>query len=141
MHVRVAVLADYASLSTGDKLNVLGIFSNLMAREEPIVHPQMHLVVQFEFDPAEEGRKDLATVLQDEDGQTLLTVQGELLVGRTPRGMPTLVNHIVVLNGLRLPHFGNYVFRIVLNGRTEAEVPLFVTRVAPPTAKQGNGAI
>ena len=47
----------------------------------------------------------------------------------------------MVLNGLRLPHFGNYVFRILLNGRTEAEVPLFVTRVAPAVAKQGNAAV
>jgi hypothetical protein len=132
MRVRIAVLADYASISIGDKLNILGIFSNIVARAEPIVHPQMQLVVQFEFDSVEAGKKDVKIVLQDEDGKDILTVRGEINVPRSPHGGPSMVNQILVLNSTNFPKFGSYEFRVLINDRTEAEIPLTVSRSSEP---------
>jgi hypothetical protein len=126
MYVRIAALADYASIALGDKLNILGIFSNIMARGEPIVHPQMQLVAQIEFDSTEAGKKDMRIVLEDEDGKDVLSVGGEVTVPRAPRGEPSVINQILVLNNTTFPKFGRYEFRILINARLEATIPLTV---------------
>ena len=69
MQLRIGVLADYASISVDNKLTILNIFTNLVATSEPINHPQMALVTQFEFDPSEAGNKSLRIELVDEDGK------------------------------------------------------------------------
>ena len=45
MGLRIGVLADYASVSENNKLNIMGIFTNIMSVTEPIVQPQMMLEV------------------------------------------------------------------------------------------------
>ncbi len=130
MRVRIAALADYASISLGDKLNVLGIFSNVMAHGEPIVHSHMQLVVQIEFDSTEAGNKNVRIVLQDDDGAELLSVNGEINVPRAEYGEPTVINQILVLNNTTFPRFGHYEFRVLINDRVEAEIPLTVRQVS-----------
>ncbi len=128
MQVRIAVLADYASISLGDKLNVLGIFSNILARAEPVVHSQMQLVMQFEFDSTEAGKKNVQILLQDQEGQELLQMNGEIAVPRLPRGESATINQILLLNNTNFPKFGQYEFRVVINGRLEATIPLTVRK-------------
>ncbi len=132
MQVRIAVLADYASISLGDKLNVLGIFSNILARAEPVVHPQMQLVMQFEFDSTEAGKKNVQILLQDEAGQDLLAMNGEIGVPRILHGESATINQILLLNNTNFPKFGHYEFRVILNGRLEATIPLSVRRAEEP---------
>ena len=129
MRIRIAVLADYASVSLGEKLNVMGIFSNISARAEPIVHAQMYLVIQLEFDSAEAGKKVVKVVLQDDDGNDLLSVGGEMNVPRAAHGEPAIVNQIIVLNNTSFPKFGRYEFRVLINERTEEVIPLSVSQV------------
>ncbi len=129
MLVRIAALADYASVSQGDKLNIMGIFSNIMARSEPIVHAQMHLVVQFEFDSTEAGKKDARIRLMDAEGHEVLSLGGEITVAHVPHGQTSTVNQIIALNNVNFPRFGRYEFRVLLNGRLEATVPVTVQRV------------
>lgn len=134
MLVRIAALADYASLSVGDKLNILGIFSNIMARNEPVVHTQMHLVVQFEFDATEAGKKEVRILLADADGHELLSLGGEIAVPRARSGESSTINQILTLNNVTFPRFGRYEFRVLLNGRLEATIPVSVQRVQEPEA-------
>ncbi len=136
MQVRIAALADYASISLGDKLNILGIFTTIMARTEPIVHAQMHLVVQFEFDFTEAGKKDARIVLLDEGGKEILSLGGEITAPRAAPGEAATVNQIIVLNNVSFPHFGRYEFRVLLNGRLEATIPVTVKRVREPESPQ-----
>ncbi|MGE5141065.1 MAG: DUF6941 family protein [Rudaea sp.] len=136
MRVRIAALADYASISLGDKLNILGVFSMIMARQEPVVHAQMQLVVQLEFDPTEAGKKESRIVLVDRDGRELLAMAGEIVVPRAPLGEPAVINQILVLNSVTFPRFGRYEFRLLINGRLEASVPLTVKRVHEPDKPQ-----
>ncbi len=132
MLVRIAALADYASISQGDKLNSLGIFSTIMARGEPVTHTQMHLVVQFEFDSTEAGKKEVRIILEDDDGGELLSLGGEIAVPRARHGEPATVNQILILNNVTFPRFGRYEFRVLLNGRLEAAIPITIQRVQEP---------
>ena len=128
MLIRIATLADYASVAQGDKLNIMGIFSNIMARSEPVVHPQMYLVIQFEFDPAESGKKEARILLADDNGREVLSLGGEIVVPRAPFGQSSTVNQIITLNNVSFPRFGRYEFRVLLNGRLEATVPVSVQK-------------
>ncbi len=130
MRVRVAVLADYASISEGAKLNVMGIFAVIFADRVPAAHPLMQLVCQFEFEAAEAGTKDVKIVLRDEDGKEFFSLSGEMVVSRSPSGEPTLVNQILGFNNITFPKFGSYEFLVLLNGKIEADLPLRVVR--PP---------
>jgi len=128
MRIRIAVIADYASVSLGDKLNVLGIFSSIFARAEPIVHAQMQLVLQFEFDASEAGKKNVQMFLRDEAGQALMSLSGEIVVPRAGHGESAVINQILLLNNTSFPKFGFYEFQVLLNGRLEATVPLTVRK-------------
>lgn len=129
MFVRIAVLADFASLSIDNKLNILGIFRGLSASQVPTMHPQMKLVTQFEFDSTEAGDKQVRIILVDEDGHDLLTVTGDFTVARSEHGRESLFNQIIDLTGLVFPRFGDYEFRILINERMECIIPLAVTQV------------
>ena len=132
MRVRIAALADYASISLGDKLNILGIFSNIIATAEPIVHPQMQLVVQLEFDPGEAGNHAVRVVLNDDDGREVLSLGGEMSVPRAENFQPVTVNQIFVFNNATFPKFGGYEFQVIVNDESRAEIPLTVVRGEPP---------
>lgn len=132
MEVRIGVLADYASISDGSKLNIMGIFTNIMATTEPVVHSQMVLVAQLEFNTSECGEKNLKIVLVEEDGQDIFSVSGKVKIERAADGGPSLLNQILQLNAVVFPKAGQYEFRIVLDGITACSIPLRVVRVSTP---------
>ncbi|MBI3912893.1 MAG: hypothetical protein HY327_01660 [Chloroflexi bacterium] len=129
MKTKIAVLADYASVSEGGKLNILGIFSNIMARTAPITHAQMHLVVQFEFDFSEAGQKDFRVRLMDLDGKEIVNLAGQLQIPQ-PSGFETAnINQIFVFNNTTFPQFGEYVFEVLVDDAIKAEIPVRVMQM------------
>lgn len=132
MRTRVAVLADYASISEGGKLNVMGIFGIIYAANEPIVHSQMQLVLQLEFAPFEAGKKEIRVVLRDEDGRELLNLGGELMVPHIEGGEPAIVNQMLVFNNIAFPHFGDYDYAVSIDGEPVALIPLRVMKANVP---------
>ena len=48
MQVKLAVVADYANVSSEGKLNILGIFDRINVSDLPAAHPQMHLILRLE---------------------------------------------------------------------------------------------
>ena len=130
METRIAVIADYASISHGDKLNILGIFSMLYAQSTPVAHPQMVVVSQFEFEASESGKKTFTTTLIDEDGNVMFSVDQPIELQRPKDSRSMTHNQTLTLNGLVFPKFGVYEFHIVINGRKEATIPLEVVRPA-----------
>ncbi len=134
MQLRIAALADYTNITDNGKLNILGIFSQIHAANVPAVHPQMQFVVQFAFEPIETGDKTIRIVLQDEDGNELLAMQGNLTIPKPNTPDPVVVNQILVLQNVTFPHFGNYEFVIEVDGETiPTQIPLDVLPTnAPP---------
>ncbi|MBI3734627.1 MAG: hypothetical protein HY259_14410 [Chloroflexi bacterium] len=132
MELRIACLADYAGLSIDRKLNIMGVFSNIFAPNEPIIHPQMYVVFQLDFEPAEAGRKAVKIVLQDADGRELVSMGGEIEIGRPTPGQRSTFNQIAQMNGTVFPKFGQYEICILINGRTEATIPLNAIRAEQP---------
>lgn len=128
MNITIAALADFAKIAEGGKLNILGVFSRIHAERVPFVHPQMRLVVRFEFNSSEAGDKKYRIELVDEDGKALSVMDGSFEVERSNKGDPSTINLITRFDDMLFPKFGDYEFRVLLNGRTESIVPFAAAR-------------
>ena len=135
MEVRIAVLADFASITNDQKLNILGVFRQISATQVPAAHPQFKLVFQLEFNSSESGDKQVKIELVDEDGTEMLSIAGKMHVPRQPGGRAALVNQILDFAGFAFPKFGDYEFRVVLDGITACVIPLTVAQVTAPASR------
>lgn len=132
MQVKLAVLADYANVTSDGKLNILGIFDRINLVQVPAVHPQMHLILRLEAHPAERDRSHMIEIrLHDPEGATIFEVKGDIV----PQGEgshPVATNQILTLNNLQLEKIGAYNFVIFINNDLKSELPLHVEFVSIP---------
>lgn len=127
MIVQLIAVADYASVSQGDKLNVMGVFDTIQTRSFPTVHPSLVLVLRLRFSFEDGSREHEITVtLENEDGKRLFKVDGKVGVGTIPAGEFRHHNQIFQLNSVMFPVAGAYVFRVRSAGAVLAEAPLRV---------------
>ena len=100
MKITVAAIADYASISEGGKLNVLGVFDAITAQEFPVRHPHMVFAARLLFEYEDGGKKHAVNVrLEDEDGHKIAEMTGEASVGPVPPG--TWNSHSLILSRIR----------------------------------------
>ncbi len=93
---------------------------------------QGYLVIRLLFHPTETGREHTFQVtVIDEDGHELQTFRGSLPVERNDKLLPGWdqgVHIILGLNGMPLPHFGNYEFSLQVDGQHLGDRPFRVVR-------------
>jgi hypothetical protein len=132
--VTMAILADYAGIAVGGKLNIMGIFDNLVTDSVPVVIPHIYLVIRIEGDIGETEKKfDASINLIDEDGKTILSLPGFLMLSPPPSGkLVTRHDQIFPLFNLKLDNYGSYEFKIFINNELRASVPLSVMHLDRP---------
>jgi hypothetical protein len=141
MQVKLAVLADYANVTTEGKLNILGIFDRIQVARLPAVHPQMQFILRLEAHPAERDRAHgLEIRLHDPDGKTAFELKGEVV----PRGggpVETISsNQIVTINNLNLEQTGEFLFVVFVDNDLKAELPLVVEQARNGASRAPDGA-
>jgi len=130
--LKLALLADYAIISNEGKLCIMGIFDRIHAAQSPITHPAMHLVVTFEADSRDAGKKhSVEFELIDADGHGLFKIGGELFFSPPPLGEVARFNHILNLNNLVFKDFGTYEFKVLVNQEVRGSVPLRLVEARP----------
>ena len=129
MRITIATIADYASVTVGDKLNVLGVFDRIASKQFPARHPQMVFAARFQLE-YEDGNKthNIHVHLEDEDGKTLMETGGELETGKIEPGEFTSKNLIVNLINLKFEAPGNYIF-MVTAGDQSVRIPFRVVQI------------
>lgn len=127
MDVTFAVLADYANVSREGKLNVMGIFDRVFARQLPSRFPPMQLVIRLEARPEELGREHAIRIqLSDPAGAALFDINGDFTPRGPEPGQPVSVNHVVGLADLPLQKTGVHTVVIWINGERKRDVALRV---------------
>jgi hypothetical protein len=137
MDCTFAVLAEYATTSQDGKLSVISIFDSLTTAELPARLPIFFVVARFEAGPAEFGmKKNVETVLLSQDGTEILRMRQEATITRPDiAGIRRTLNVLNAIGGLGFRQEGTYQFAILVDGRTEATIPL---RVAVVGAQDGS---
>jgi hypothetical protein len=138
MKVDVAVVADYANLAEGGKLNVMGMFDRILASSFPTRHAFMVLALRLrvEFDDRDKTHK-IEIGLYDEDGHKWGGGTGEVMVGLVPAGGRGVISQILPFPGIMFPKAGEYHFLLLWDGDEKAKVPLTLAQIptegSPPS--------
>jgi hypothetical protein len=136
MDVKFALLADYALISTDNKLSILGIFDEVHPPTLPFNLPTVYMVVGFEGSSAEGGREFRAEyLLWGEDGNPVFQREAPLRLPPASSAADRVRhNEIMGLHGLPLPAAGAYSFIVRVN---DEERHRTVLRVFPAPRSAG----
>lgn len=129
METRIAVLADYTSVTAEGKLNVLGTFTRITSHDVPAMHPSMVVVWQLEYVGDEAGEYDVEIEFVDADGETLQKISGPMMFPEHKPGVTATQNILFGFVNLVLPKFGLYEFRLRQGPDTKARIRLEVVKV------------
>lgn len=135
MNATLLLLADYANTTADNKLNVMGIFTQIRAVNFPTVHPQMYLVAQLSANPAEYGRKfKFGIRLLDADAtKELVSLDGHGEVPTLDNGQPAVLNFVISLPNLIFEKPGNYQVSLLVDNDEKATYSLDAVLISLPT--------
>jgi hypothetical protein len=127
MKVEIFTLCDAATVDAGGKLNILGSFDRLNAKQVPVTHPQCSLAIKLRFERVEEGQKRLRIAFVDSDGVAVMpTIDAATGVRFLGNDSTSTVSLALNIQQLKLPRFGEYSIDLAVDDRHEASIPLFV---------------
>jgi hypothetical protein len=136
MRVGVFTLCDYAK-GEGLKMNIMGAFNTIFARETPVVYPLCALAAILRFERIEEGPKALRISFIDSDGNAVMpTLTPQINVQFSGAQSEATVQFALVMQQISLPRFGEYSIDLAVDGRQEASTPLYVVQAQAPQGPQ-----
>ncbi|OHB44068.1 MAG: hypothetical protein A2178_01305 [Planctomycetes bacterium GWC2_49_10] len=139
MNIEAFVLCD-AATESGGKLNVLGAFDTVFARELPVVHPFCAVALRLRFERIEEGEHKVRISFVEEDGKNVLPpLDGAVNIHFAPGQPSACANLILNLSGVKFPKFGQCSIDLALDGRFEKSLPLFVRQMPAAGGQQQAG--
>lgn len=146
MEIDFALLADAATVDASGKLNVLGVFDRIQAREFPARHGRISLVLRFSAATGDAGSHEVAIRLRGPEDEELLRLDGRMEVGGGPRPFPdgARMPQVLNLDGITFPKPGLFSFDISVDGRKIHSVPLHLEEAgsaAGPPATGGRGGM
>ncbi len=130
MKVELFVLCDAATDYHG-KLNILGTFDSIWAKQIPAVHPLCAVALRLRFSKIEEGEHKIKISIVDEDGKEVVKpveANVNILFKNAPH-TSTATNMILNLQGIKFPNFGEYSIDLAIDGRHEASLPLCINKI------------
>jgi hypothetical protein len=132
MEVQILSLCDAATVS-GGKINMLGIFDQIYAPNEPIAAPPCAVVIRMTFDRIEEGEKALRLAFVDADGAQIMPDLDANVQVRVPEPAPyATVQLVLAIPQLALPRFGEYAVVLAVNGLEQRRTPLHLLQIPRP---------
>ncbi len=126
MKVLVAVVADHAWVENGC-LSLCRTFDSINADKFPHVLPRMSVALRLLISRSEAGEHKLNISLADSDGKKLMN-SGLNINFQPPVGSVPEASFSFALNGqnIAFPKPGDYVVDILIDGRVEASIPIYV---------------
>jgi hypothetical protein len=110
MKLKILAIADYATVDEiTQKLNILGIFSAIFAREFPARHRRLVVVAKIAAelsDTADERR--LTITLCNDDKVELVQLETSFSIPHGASGIRPDFNAVWEINQLEFPHAGHY---------------------------------
>ncbi|MSU57372.1 MAG: hypothetical protein EXS35_04195 [Pedosphaera sp.] len=140
MNIQVAVLCDAATDDNG-KLNLLGAFDTIYARELPAIHPQCAVALRVTFLAGDEGKRQMKLSFVDADGHAIMPPIDIPVEVALPDDMHFGTrNFIINIQQLKFDEPGLYSVDVSLDGQQQASMPLLVKHVPPPAPPPSEAA-
>lgn len=135
MQLRIFLLADFANLDAGNKLNIIGVFTAIGVQSVPAVHPSLHVVAKVAAELGEfETQRTFKLLFFSQDGTELGKVEGGFVFPRPQeRGGDSEWNFVLGIQQLALPRAERYEFRLLVDEHLLGAVPLDVVLRPNPT--------
>jgi len=126
MKVLVAVVAEHAWVENGC-LSLARAFDSIGSDKFPHVLPRMSVALRVLISRAEAGEHKLNISLVDSDGKKLMNSDININF-QPPEGSVPEASFSFALNGqnVTFPTAGDYVVNILIDGRIEAGIPIYV---------------
>ena len=130
MRLRFSAICDEAHATPEGKLELHGVYHDLSAPGFPAKQDRLVLVLVLEWGREDHGRFRFRADLEDEDGKTSLTVEGETEVRAPQPGSPPARSQLVMpMEDVVFPRAGQYQFRVKVKGQTLEGPGLFLMEV------------
>ena len=128
MKVEVFALCDAATESQG-KLNLLGTFDRLVAKQLPVMHPACAVAIRLRFDTMEVAVHQVRMTMVDIDGKTIFDGMNASIHPRIPSDLSSVaVNLIMQIQRLKFEDFGEYALHLEVDRQIVANLPLTVAK-------------
>jgi len=129
MKTELFALCDFAA-DYGGKLNIIGVFDSIFAKQMPAVHAHCCIAVKLRFEKIEEGPKRLRLSLTDVDGKSILPPFEIPITVSMPNDIHTNTIQVVAnIDGLKIERFGEYSINLAVDSRHEASIPFFARQM------------
>jgi len=129
MDVEAFLLCDAATDQRG-KLNVLGAFDTIFAKQVPTVHPACAVAARLRFSKIEQGEHAVRICVIDQDGKEVVPkLEGKVSVRVGDEAGSAALNLILNFQRVKLPEYGEYRVDLAVDGEQKASLPLFVRSV------------
>ena len=129
MEIEAFLLCDAATDQRG-KLNVLGAFDSIYARQLPAVHPACAVVARIRFERSESGEHPVKLIIIDEDGNSIgPKLEGNVNVNVGENVESMAVNLILNMHRMKLEKYGRYRIDLTINDLHAAELPFNLREV------------
>lgn len=129
MNIEIFALCDAATDYNG-RLNLLGTFDSIRAKQFPVAHPHCAVALRVRFDSIEEGEHAVRISIIDEDGKSIgPSVDGNIGVKFPPNFLSVCANVVLNINGMKFDKPGRYSIDLAIDNRYEKSLPLNVVQV------------
>jgi len=117
MKLHYLLSCDYSTLTNDGKAILVGIFDNLLVKEEPtekkpLLHNQMSVVFEIVDAIPNEKRKISLQLIHHDSKKVILELKGEV----EPAKDSTKLGGVYQLNTVALPYLGQYEFILAVDG-------------------------
>lgn len=117
MKAKYSFVCEAANVAQSGNINVLGIFTNVIAVQVPCVYPKFTYVANIEFHRSESGKHRFTLSFVDDDGKDIIqSISGHMDVAQN-KGLPSSANLLVELANINFPTAGAYEIDLTIDNQ------------------------
>ena len=133
MNIEAFLLCDAATQQQG-KLNVLGAFDNIWAKQLPVKHPACSVATRIRFEKIEDGNHSVKIQIIDQDGKNIgPKLEGNIFVQTSPELDSSVANLVLNILGLKFEKYEQYRIDLTIDNQVKCSLPLHVREVPNQT--------
>jgi hypothetical protein len=131
MQIEIFTLCNVATKDGSGKLNILGTFNIITAKQTPIKYPSCELAIRLRFEKSEGGSKTMKINFVGTDGKPVLPSLDETFIVRVlPDESTANVSLIVLIPQMKLKNFGDYSINLVIDDHLVGSSPFYVRKLS-----------